>query len=109
MRKVIVGIIFVILGATFCALNRQEISLRYLFGWSTRPFPLFLLILGPLVGGMVVGFFVGWGGRRKLRAEVRDLEKQAEGLREKSATLTPKEEGPEPPGPGPEVSNPPLS
>jgi len=109
LAKIIVGIILVILGATFCALNRQEISLRYLFGWSTRPFPLFLLILGSLAGGMIVGFLAGWGGRRKLRAEVRDLEKQAEALREKSPTLTPKEEGPEPPGPGPQASNPPLS
>jgi uncharacterized integral membrane protein len=108
LGKVIVGIIFVILGATFCALNRQEISLRYLFGLSSSPFPLFLLILGSLVGGMIVGVLVGWGRRRKLRAEVRDLEKQAKALREESATLAPKEEGPEPPSPGPEVSNPPL-
>jgi uncharacterized integral membrane protein len=105
VAKIIVGIILVILGTTFCALNRQEISLRYLFGWSTSPFPLFLLILGSIVGGMIVGFLVGWGGRRKLRAQVRDLEKQAEALREESATLAPKEEGPEPPSPGPEGSN----
>ena len=108
MAKIVVGIILVILGATFCALNRQEISLRYLFGWSTSPFPIFLLILGSLVGGMIVGVLVSWGGRRKLRAQVRDLEKQAKALREESATLTPKEEGREPPSPGPEVSNPPL-
>ena len=108
MAKIIVGIILVIVGATFCALNRQEISLRYLFGWNTRPFPLFLLILGSLVGGMIVGFLVGWGGRRKLRAEVRDLEKQAEALSEEGANLALKEEGAEPPSPGPEVGNPPL-
>jgi len=108
LGKIIVGIILVILGATFCALNQREISLRYFFGWSTSPFPLFLLILGSLVGGMIVGFLVGWGGRRKLRAEVRDLEKQAEALRDESASLALKEEGPEPPSPGPEGSNPNL-
>jgi uncharacterized integral membrane protein len=105
VAKFFVGIILVILGATFCALNRQEISLRYFFGWSTSLFPLFLLILGSIVAGMIVGFLVGWGGRRKLRAQVRDLEKQAEALRVESATLAPKEEGPEPPSPGPERSN----
>ena len=108
MSKIIVGIILVILGATFCALNRQEISLRYFFGWNTRPFPLFLLILGSVMGGIIVGFLAGWGGRRKLGAEARDLEKQAEALREESATLKPKKEGLEPPSPGPEGSNPPL-
>jgi len=109
LGKIIFAIIFVILGATFCALNRQEISLRYFFGWNTGPFPLFLLIGGSLVGGMIAGFLVGWGGRRKLRAEMRDLEKQAKALRDEIATLTPKEEGPEPPSKGAEVSSRPLS
>jgi uncharacterized integral membrane protein len=108
LGKVIIGIILVILGATFCSLNRQEISLRYFFGWNTRPFPLFLLILGSVVGGIIVGSLIGWGGRRRLRAEVRDLEKQAEALSIENATLKPKEEGLEPPSPGPEGSNSPL-
>jgi uncharacterized integral membrane protein len=105
LGKAIVGIILVILGATFCSLNRQEISLRYFFGWNSRPFPLFLLILGSVVGGMIVGSLIGWGGRRKLRAEVRDLEKQAEALKEENASRQPKEEGLERPSPGPEASN----
>jgi len=108
LGKVIVAIILVIVGATFCTLNRHEISLRYFFGWGTRPFPLFLLILSSVVAGMIVGSLVGWGGRRKLRAEVRDLEKQAKALREESATLKPKEEGLEPPSPGSRSGNPPL-
>jgi uncharacterized integral membrane protein len=109
LGRIIVGIILVILGATFCALNRQEISLRYFLGWNTSHFPLFLLILGSLGGGMIVGFLVGWGGRRKLRAEMHDLEKQAQALREEIATLMPKEEGPEIPSKGAEVNNPPFS
>jgi len=108
LGKVIVGIILVILGAIFCSLNRQEISLRYFFGWNSRPFPLFLLILGSVVGGIIVGSLVGWGGRRKLRAEVRVLGKRAEALRAENVTLKPKEEGLEPPSPRPEDSNPPL-
>jgi uncharacterized integral membrane protein len=105
LGKVIVGIILVILGATFCSLNRQEVSLRYFFGWNTVPFPLFLLILGSVGGGIIVGSLVGWGGRRKLRAEVRDLEKQAEALKKENASRQPKEEGLERPSPGPEASN----
>ena len=108
MARIVLIILGVIVVATFCTLNRQEISLRYFFGWNTVLFPFFLLILASLIAGMVVGFFLGWGKRWKLRAEARVLGKQLKALREEIETLTLKEKGPEPSSKTPGVSKPPL-
>ncbi len=72
----------IILGATFCSLNRQEIVLRYFFGWSTGSFPLFLLIIISLLIGSAIGLSMGWGERRKLRAEAKQLRRRMQELEE---------------------------
>ncbi len=109
LAKIVLFILLVILVATFCTLNRQEISLRYFFGWNTALFPLFLLLLASLIIGMVVGFLIGWIGRWNLRNEARHLGKQLKALREEIENLTPKEQGSAPPPRTPEVNKPPLS
>ncbi len=95
MVKIIFIILLIILGATFCAMNRQEVFLRYFFGWSTESFPLYLLILTSLMAGIVVGFSVGWGERWKLRAKARELGKRVKALKDDIETPTPREESPE--------------
>jgi uncharacterized integral membrane protein len=102
--RVILAVLFVILVATFSALNRQEISLRYFFGWSTGSFPLFLLILISLVAGMVLGFSIDWGERRKLRNKARRLGVQVKQLRKEIETRTAEAAPPEPPSTLPEAS-----
>jgi uncharacterized integral membrane protein len=104
MLKIILAALFIILAATFSTLNREEITLRYFFGWSTPPFPLFLLLLASLVVGIVLGFSVDWGERWKLRAKARELERQVKVLREDIEALAPQEKPPEPPLPSPEAS-----
>jgi len=86
--KVILAVLFVILTATFSAMNREEISLRYFFGWSTGSFPLFLLILISLVAGMILGFSVDWKERRKLRSKARRLRGQVRQLRKEIESRT---------------------
>ena len=103
MAKIIFIIILIILGATFSTLNRQEIALRYFFGWQTGSFPLFLLILIALVAGMGVGFSMGWGERRKLRAKARDLGERVKALREEIEPQPSKEENPDPSTGSPEA------
>jgi uncharacterized integral membrane protein len=95
LAKIIFLVIVLILGATFSTLNRQEISLQYFFGWQTAPFPLFLLILGALALGVILGFTIGWGERWKFRSKARDLGEQIKTLQEDIETLTPKEGPPE--------------
>ena len=108
MVKIIFIIIFIVIGATFCTLNRQEIALRYFFGWHTGPFPLFLLILTALIAGMGVGFSAGWGERRKLRAQARGLGERVKALKEEIESPPSKEESPELSTGSPEAPKPPL-
>ena len=109
LAKIVLFILFVILVATFCTLNRQEIFLRYFFGWNTAFFPLFLLLLASLILGMVVGFLIGWIGRWNLRSETRHLRKQRKALEGEIENLTLKEEGSAPSPQTPEVNKPPFS
>ncbi|MBU1205776.1 MAG: LapA family protein, partial [Proteobacteria bacterium] len=108
VTKIIFIILFIILGAIFCTLNRQEISLGYFFGWRTGSFPFFLLILGSLIAGMLVGFSIGWGERRKLRAKARDLGEQVKALQEEVEPPPSKEENLESSTISPEAPKPPL-
>lgn len=97
--KIIFIIVAAIVGATFAALNRQEIAVRYFLGWEAGPFPLFLLIILPLFAGLAVGFAVGWRERRRLRLQARELGGRVRALQAEVETLTPKEKIPEaPPG-----------
>jgi uncharacterized integral membrane protein len=108
VTKIIFIILFMILGATFCTLNRQQISLSYFCGWQTSFFPLYLLILISLIAGMIIGFSTGWGERRKLRAKTRDLGEQVKALKEDMEPQPSKEEHPEPSTKSPEAPKPPL-
>lgn len=78
--KIFLVILLIIIGATFCSLNRQEIVLRYFFGWSTGSFPLFLLIIISLLIGSAIGISMGWEERRKLRGEAKKLKQRMKEL-----------------------------
>lgn len=87
MIRIIFSILIVFIVATFCTVNREEITIRYFFGWETPPFPIFVFILATLVAGMVVGFSVGWGERWKLGGKARVLTEKVRALREEVKTL----------------------
>ncbi len=97
MFRIILAALFIIFAATFSSLNREEIALRYFFGWSTPPFPVFLLLLASIVLGLALGFSVDWGERWKLRARARELQNRVKVLRQEIDSLTPPAIPPEPP------------
>ena len=101
MIRIILAVLLVILAATFSTLNREEIALRYFFGWSTPSFPIFLLVLVSLGIGMVLGFSVDWGERWKLRGKARELRNRVKELRKEldslNAQKAPLETSPPPP------------
>jgi uncharacterized integral membrane protein len=103
MIRIILAVVFVILAATFSTLNREEISLRYFFGWATGPFPLFLLVLACLVIGMALGFSVDWAASWKLKSKARGLRREVKNLQKEIETLTAARTPPEPPSPPPEA------
>jgi len=95
--RIILAVLLVILAATFSALNREEIVLRYFLGWATPSFPLFLLVLASLFLGMVLGFSVDWGERWKLRSRAGELRNRVKELRKEIESLTTEKTPPEPP------------
>ena len=103
MIRIILAVVFVILVATFSTLNREEISLRYFFGWATEPFPLFLLVLACLVIGLVLGFSVDWAASWKLKSKARGLRKQMKKLQKEIESLTAARTHPEPASSPPEA------
>lgn len=80
--KIFLLILLIIVGATFCALNRQEIILHYFFGWSTGSFPLFILIIISLLIGSAIGLSLGWRERRRLRGEAKKLQQRIKELKQ---------------------------
>ncbi len=109
MFRIILAALLIILAATFSTLNREEITLRYFFGWGTPSFPLFLLLLASLAAGMVLGFSVDWGERWKLRGQARQLGGRVKDLRKEIESLTVREKPPEPPPPPAEAPSTPPS
>jgi len=107
--RIILIILLIILGATFCTLNRDEISLHYFFGWNTGFFPLFLFVLVSLFAGMAFGFLVGWRERGKLRAEARELAERLKVLREELESPGLTQKSPGLPPEAPKVGKPPLA
>jgi uncharacterized integral membrane protein len=105
MLRIIIGVLFIILAATFSTMNREDITLRYFLGWSAPPFPLFVLLLASLILGIALGFSVDWGERWKLRAQSRDLDRKVKVLREGLEAEAVRRKTPELPPPSPEPSS----
>lgn len=91
--KIFLFIILIIIGATFCSLNRQDIILRYFFGWSIGPFPLFLLIIIFFLAGSAITLTLGWGERRRLKAEAKKLKQRIVDLQKEVEAQSLAEEG----------------
>ena len=104
MVKIILAALFILLVTTFSSLNREDVTLRYFFEWSTGPFPMFLLLLISLVVGLILGFSIGWGERWKLRGKARELGERVKVLRDDVDSLNAREKSHEFPPTPPEAS-----
>ncbi|MCF8479739.1 MAG: LapA family protein [Rhodospirillum sp.] len=84
MRKLVfwlIGLPLAVVAAVFAVNNRDAVSVSL---WPT-PFsvdlPLYLLCLGALVIGLVVGGSFTWIGAAKLRVRLRDRDLEIRGLK----------------------------
>jgi uncharacterized integral membrane protein len=85
--------LFVLLGIGFAILNDQPISLKYYFGWVSRPLPLFLWAFLFLLFGLILSAIwafiskLGLGARIRQRKKIiSELEGRRDRLREEKTT-----------------------
>ncbi|NIS61487.1 MAG: DUF1049 domain-containing protein [Proteobacteria bacterium] len=80
---IIVVIIVFFLAVIFGVKNTQAITLAYLYGLETPPFPMYYLIFIPFIIGFVVGGLCGFIRRFHLHNTVKALQKSKAELEEK--------------------------
>ena len=80
---IIVSITVFFLAVIFGVKNTQPITLAYIYGLETPPFPMYYLIFIPFIIGFVVGGLCGFIRRLHLHNTVRVLKKSKAELEEK--------------------------
>ena len=85
MRIFIYTIIIIIffLAVIFGVKNNELITLAYIFGWETPPFPIYYLIFIPFIIGIVVGGLYGIKRRLDSISTIKTLRKSKAELEEK--------------------------
>jgi len=84
------GTIFFLLllaGIGFAILNDQSISLRYYFGWSTPPLPLFLWAFFFLLLGLIISGIWAFLSKLRLHSRIRQRKRAIAQLEEKPSQL----------------------
>lgn len=80
--KLLIFVFVFILAVSFASENTQPVTLRYYFNLETPSFPMYLLMFIPLFIGIVVGSFVGFATRLRLKNTVTRLTKSNRQLEE---------------------------
>jgi uncharacterized integral membrane protein len=84
--KIIIYIIIIIvffLAVIFGVKNNELVTLAYIFGWETPPFPIYYLIFIPFIIGLVTGGLFGFKRFLHLNTTVKKLHKAKGELEEK--------------------------
>jgi len=84
--KIIIYIIIIIvffLAVIFGVKNNELVTLAYIFGWETPPFPIYYLIFIPFIIGFVMGGLFGLKRFLHLNTTVKKLHKSNRELEEK--------------------------
>ena len=87
MIRLLILLLVVILYFTFVLNNMEEmISLKYL-GLSTQPLPVYLLVLGALIIGMLLASILVLPGWIRMRMEMRRQRKTIEQMEQELSRL----------------------
>lgn len=84
--KIIIYIIIIVvffLAVVFGVKNNEPVTLAYIFGWETPPFPIYYLIFIPFIIGCVMGGLFGFKRSLHLNSTVKKLHKSHRELQEK--------------------------
>lgn len=85
--KVIVFLTLIIIVTTFAVQNQESVGLNWYFNLTDIRAPLYLLLYGCIIGGIVIGISVGGAQRLSLWKKNRDLEKKVKKLEEEHAGM----------------------
>jgi uncharacterized integral membrane protein len=88
MIRLLILLLVVILYFTFVLYNMEEkIALKYVLGLSTQPLPVYLLILGSLIIGMLLASIWVIPGWIRMRLEMRRQRKTIEQMEQELSRL----------------------
>jgi uncharacterized integral membrane protein len=88
MIRLLILLLVVILYFTFVLYNMEEkITLKYVFGLSTQPLPVYLLVLGSLTTGMLLASLLVIPGWVRMRMEMRRQRKTIEQMEQELSRL----------------------
>jgi uncharacterized membrane protein YciS (DUF1049 family) len=72
MIRLLILLVVIVLYFTFVIYNMEEkITLKYVMGLATQPLPVYLLVLGSLLAGMVLASILVLPGWIRMRMEMR--------------------------------------
>lgn len=84
--KVIIFLILIIVVTTFAVQNQEAVSLNWYLNLTDIQAPLYLLLYGCVIGGIIVGMAVGgaqrislWNKNRELAKKVKKFEEEHTG------------------------------
>ncbi|MCK9231028.1 MAG: LapA family protein [Syntrophales bacterium] len=86
--KVIVFLILIIVVTTFAVQNQEAVDLTWYFDLTGIRIPLYLLLYGCIIGGMIVGMAVGGSQRLSLWRTNRNLAKKLRKLEAEQAAVS---------------------
>jgi len=79
-------IVLVVL-VTFGIKNNETMILHFYFQWSSMPVPVYAVVYGSLIVGILIGEIVGIGARFAQRKKVKQLQKENRDLKAKVAEI----------------------
>ena len=80
--KALLIIILLFAAITFGTQNAEFVQLRYYFGLTSVPVPLYLVLYVAIIVGMIAGMAIGVSTRSNLKRKSRKLEKANASLQE---------------------------
>lgn len=86
--KLIIGLIVLVILASFAVNNSEPVVLKYYYGYATPPVPLYVVLLAAVVMGAILAALFAIGERfhflyevRKRDRVIREMEKELVSLR----------------------------
>jgi uncharacterized integral membrane protein len=78
-------LILLVVLVTFGIKNNETMILHFYFQWSSMPIPVYAVVYGSLIVGVLIGEIIGIGARFSQRKKLKELQKENRDLKAKVA------------------------